>query len=165
MWCARRGSSNQVDRAASYLAKFSKTQTEMNDDTLVGAILVKDVDGVRNAINQNVDLNAVITHDNEQLTPLVWSVSSSPTITAMLLRAGADPDQVVTNGATNHSALSLALERGDCDNHISLLLAAGADPNAVIDGESLLSIAFRSDEYNYWPLLFAAGAVWNNAGS
>jgi hypothetical protein len=148
-----------------------KSIEQMSDDDsdldplllrLRSALHDNDVDGVRNAINENVDLHAVMRFDRESeqptLTPLKLSMYSSPSITAMLLRAGADPDQVVTAYAVSSSALALALDLDGCDDHITLLLAAGADPNAEINGESMLYIAFRSD---CWPLLFAAGAVWN----
>lgn len=72
-------------------------------------------------------------------------------IVRMLVDAGA-----AVNEYDDHlqTPLYLAVQRGDNEPLVTMLLLAGADPDARCIGESVLEIA----DANHWPLLLAAGA-------
>jgi ankyrin repeat protein len=89
------------------------------------AVCSSNAEAARLLLEQNVNING---RDHLSMTPLTWPVSKNiPSMTAFLLRNGANPD---TGNAAGKTSLHFAASSGH-EKLVKLLLKSGAAVNAV----------------------------------
>lgn len=92
------------------------------------------------------------------MTMALWATSlQEPDALSLLLRAGEDPNRMIVMGRQKFQLLALAAG-GDNDLVFSVLLAAGADPNSVDNGEPALFNAIHARRWSRVDALLKAGA-------
>ena len=119
---------------------------------LIEAVKKGDAQGVRSLITQHADVN---TPEADGTTALHWAAHRDDLQMAdVLIRNGANVKAANRYGVT---PLSLACENGNAAI-IQRLLKAGADPNTVLGGETVLMTAARTGNVDAVTVLLAQGA-------
>jgi ankyrin repeat protein len=135
---------------------FAK-EGSFSEDLLMAA-KKQDIDGVRTALKQGANVNAIDKYGG--MTPLINSISykDDPYITKMLLDSGADPNLKDFNGWTPlmHAGYN------NKKNTAKLLLEYGADPNIQDDfGVTALMHVSEKGNTDIAKLLLKHGAKLN----
>lgn len=142
-----------AEENARQLAEEKKQQSQA---ALHSAIRQKNEKAILQALADGADISLC----TNMQTPLGTAVSGgNPKIVELLLRKGADPNQVpTTDKQTGLSPLRSALNAGN-EQIVRLLLSHGADINQQGEyGESFLHIATGGNKVKFMELALAAGA-------
>jgi ankyrin repeat protein len=127
-----------------------------NGTTLITAVQNEDLAAVTSLLGSKSDVNA---REEDGATPLAWAaLRSNPEITALLLKAGANPNLTNLEGI---GPLYIAITNGSTDI-VKLLLDNNADPNLAREsGETPLMTAARLGQVQVIQMLLGHGADVN----